>query len=83
MPFEVYKQLQPLMMFRSPMGCPCKLSPQDPHEGKYSSHQIDEKANPDLQEETTKLVQCLILQQGRMFIGNQYHESENTLLPRV
>ena len=49
MPSKVYKYLQPLMMFRSPVGCPYKTPPQDPHEGKHSSHQIDEEVNPDLQ----------------------------------
>ena len=71
------------MMFRSPVGYPCKPPPQDPHEGKHSSYQIDEKANPDLQQEITRLVQYLILQQGRMSLSNQYYESEYTLWPRV
>ena len=61
MPSEVYTHLQSLMMFRIPVGFLCKPPSQGPHEGKYSSHQIDEEANPNLQREIVGLVQCSIL----------------------
>ena len=62
------------------VGYPCKFLPWDHHVRKHSLHRIGEAANQNSLQETTKLVQYLVLQLVKMFPENLFRKFECTLL---